>query len=62
MKVKELVGMVYEEVIFYKPVGEPGEYKNIFKGRVSEIPESILEMEIQNIGVKKGALDICVRT
>lgn len=62
MKLKELIKVVYDQVVIYRQGDETGEYEDIYKGEGYQIPRNILEMEVGIIGAKrKGILDIEVR-
>ena len=54
MKVKELISLVFDDVIIYK--GNNEEFQDIYKGSTKNIPENILEMNVESIGAKKKSV------
>ena len=66
MKLREYIAVIYDKIVIYKQIDDGeynGEFKDIYKGNRSNIPEDILDMEVKSIGGKgKGILDIRVIT
>jgi len=59
MTIKELMSVVYDDVIIYKAVDEG--FEDIYKGDRNSIPPNILAMNARAIGAdKKGNIDIQV--
>lgn len=59
MIVKELISVVYDEVIIYKEKND--NFEDIYKGDKYNIPSNILEMKVKIVGAKrKGIVDIQV--
>lgn len=62
MKIKDLDKYVHDKVCIYKEnIDVDGEYVDIYKGFIQEIPSHISDMEVRSIGAKrKGIVDIRV--
>lgn len=62
MKVKELRSIIFDKVVIYKANNEnDGDFEDIYKGDINNIPLDILDMKVRCIGAKKkGIVDIQV--
>ena len=62
MKIKDLKDYVHDKVCIYKEnISVDGEYIDIYKGFIQEIPAYMLDREVRSIGAKrKGIVDIRV--
>lgn len=61
MKIKDLKNYVHDKVCIYKENISVGEYIDIYKGFIQEIPAYMLDREVRSIGAKrKGIVDIRV--
>lgn len=61
MKVKAITNLIPDQIIVYKQVSDNMEFKNLYKGDSSSIPNDIADMEIRTIGAaRKGIIDIRV--
>jgi len=59
MTVKDLVNVIFDDVILYKHVGE--DFEDIYKGKLTNANNNLLNMNVGNIGaMKKGIIDIRV--
>ncbi len=60
MKIKELITVIVDDVIIYKVKNkEFGMFEDLYKGKVNNIPENMLEMKIRCVGAsKKAVVDI----
>lgn len=59
MKIKDLINVIFDKVIIYK--ANNGDFEDIYKGNMNDIPLIVLEMKVRSIGAKKeGVLDIQV--
>lgn len=60
MIVKDLVNVIFDEVILYKRVDE--DFEDIFKGKLSNANNDFLNMQVCNMGaMRKGIIDIAVK-
>lgn len=62
MKVGDLKGYIFDEVVLYRENPEvDGEYVDINKGFICTFPISVLNLKVRTIGAKrKGIVDIRV--
>ena len=59
MNVKELISVIFDDVIIYK--AKDDDFEDIYKGDKDSIPSNILEMKVNIVGAKrKGVIDIQV--
>jgi hypothetical protein len=59
MIIKDLINVIFDDVILYQRVSE--DFEDIFKGKFSNIPNELTTMKVGNIGArKKNVLDIRV--
>lgn len=60
MKIKDLINVIFDDVIIYKSKDEDfGEYEDFYKGDKDSIPSLLLEKKVKSVGAKrKGIVDI----
>lgn len=61
MKVKELVNVIFDEVVLYIKDDDEN-YPDIYKGMTTNIPTNMLEMEVQSIvAIRKRKIYLYVK-
>lgn len=62
MKLKEIKTKIYDDVCLYKVNGNDQEYKNLWEGKMQDVPDEFLGFYVGIIGAKrKGVIDIELR-
>ena len=59
MTVRELQKVTYDNVYLYISVSDEGEFQNLYKGNMENVPDHLLDCDIISFGAKrKDWLDI----
>lgn len=60
MKLSELITVIYDEVVIYTAKKNGEEYLDLYKGKTSNIPHDMLNMNVRSIGTIGKRIDIKV--